>query len=123
MHETARRSETLLHLRDRGFHRRVGVASFLVSLQPRHQRRVLAVQLVAEASTGERGIDRLARKDRLDRLGARRGGAPHPALSLDAVEVLGETQGRVDIREQPRRAELDRDRSLTLLFDPEHALE
>ena len=47
MHETASGCETLLHLRDRGFHRRVGVASFLVSLQPRDDRCVLAVQLVA----------------------------------------------------------------------------
>ena len=112
VHERACGTETLADLRDRGFHRRVGVVSLLVCLQPRDHRGVLALELVAEASTGQRGVDRPAGEDRVDRLSAGRGRAPHPALSLGAVEVLGETQRRVDVREQPRRAELDRDRSL-----------
>ena len=108
----ARGAEAIADGRDRGFHCGVGVASLLVRVQPGDHRGVLTVELVAEAPARQRGVDRLAGEDRVDRLGSRRGRAPHPALSLGAVEVLGQAQRRVDVREQPRRAELGRDRTL-----------
>ena len=100
--ERAGGAEPLADLGDRGFHRGVGVATLLVCLQPRDHRDVPTLELIPEASTGQRGVDRLAGEDRADRLRSCGGGAPHPALSLGAVEILGETQRCVDVREQPR---------------------
>lgn len=102
VHECACVAESLADLGDRGFHRRVGVKSLLVCLQPRDHGCVLAVELVAEASTGQRSVDRPTGENRVDRLRSGRGRAPHPALSLSAIEILGETQRCVDVREQPR---------------------
>ena len=105
-------AEALADLDNRGFHRRVRVVPLLVCLQPHDHSRVLALELIAEAPTGERGVDRPAGEDRGDRLSSGRGRAPHPALSLSAIEILGETQRGIDVREQPRRTELRRDRAL-----------
>ena len=112
MHERRCGAEAIADRRDRGFHCGVGVASLLLRGQPGDHRGVLTVEHVAEAPARQRGVDRLAGEDRVDGLRSRRGRAPHPALPLGAVEVLGQAQRRVDVREQPRRAELGRDRTL-----------